>query len=181
MAKKKWRNQQPELYELIGAFLHAIIHAEGLAAKATIDFISEVGFDHIRPKGNNLDLGELRMVTFEYHRPNNTGRMEKVTIHVPLLSLVPIPILQIQEAEVDFCVDIIDIIRTAYREEGDESKKVKMLARMAEARPEKEEVKKPECTRIKIKMTASDIPTGLKHLFNLMDHAVYSQEKLDKR
>lgn len=160
---------------MIGAFLHAIIDAEGLAAKATVNFIREVGFDSTTQQGGKaIDLGALKTVTFQYQRPGNAGKTEVVHISVPLLSLVPVPILQIQEAEISFQIDIIDIIRKSKRTEMDPYT-TRLLAKIAEPQIANDPHPGTGNTYIRIKLNASDIPSGLKHLFHIMDHAVHSK------
>jgi methionine-rich copper-binding protein CopC len=99
------------LYQLIGAPLHALVDAERLSAQATVDFIRQAGFRSLPgpdPSAAGSDeYGALRMVSFSQR---SGGR--DVTISVPLLSMLPIPALQIKDAQLEFAVRIVDAIDT---------------------------------------------------------------------
>jgi hypothetical protein len=104
------------LYELIGAPLAALVDAESQAARATAQFIRSVGFDRseqVAPQEGQAgeadvsDFGKLKMVTFRYDRPEGPDKKRTYKIQVPLLSLVPIPALQIKDAELEFFARIV--------------------------------------------------------------------------
>lgn len=82
---------------LIGGPLDASIKAQANAAKTSWEFIREVGLT-VDP-----DTGEKKAVnvTFQY---NNNGQM--TTLVVPLLVIVPIPYLAINNVSIDFLANI---------------------------------------------------------------------------
>jgi hypothetical protein len=86
---------------LIGGPLTAAVKAQGLAAKETATFIQEVGFV-LDEKGN----ATLRTVEFQYSRLTKNAKdetdTEDVTIKVPLLTLVPIPFIRINDMNINF-------------------------------------------------------------------------------
>jgi hypothetical protein len=99
------------LYELIGAPLMALVDAESQAAKATANFIREMGFSVTQPETEGLapeDFGDLKMVTFRSQKRGSDGKSHSFKVEVPLLSLLPIPALQIKDAELEFLAKIID-------------------------------------------------------------------------
>ena len=99
------------LYELIGAPLMALVDAESQAAKATANFIKEMGFTVNHAEEEDTDpenFGDLRMVTFRYQKRGADGKPLSFKVEVPLLSLLPIPALQIKDAEMEFLAKIID-------------------------------------------------------------------------
>ena len=106
------------LYEIIGAPLHALVEAETHAARATAEFIRDFGFEK-RPsesKGDVIDdFGKLRTVTFIQEKRERDGELVQYRIEIPLLSLVPIPALQIKDAELEFYVKILETLRTKVR------------------------------------------------------------------
>jgi hypothetical protein len=112
---------------LIGAPLTAAINAQALGAKATVDFIQDVGF--IPPSNDEDmlfltagatdaagaplipgDLGQVRTVTFTYATTDATGAVSTAQLTVPLLTVVPIPNLQIAEMTIDFIAKISETI-----------------------------------------------------------------------
>jgi len=103
---------------LIGAPLVAAIEAQGMAAKTTTDFIMDVGFtkptDAVAEEGTNPDVGDVRTVTFKYTadvvKADGTTEKKDFTLMVPLLTIVPIPYLAIEEMTIDFMAKITEAI-----------------------------------------------------------------------
>ena len=113
---------------LIGAPMRAAVEAQALAAQSTVDFIREVGFlpaeddqDPFFPANDtdrrpvNADVGEVRNVVFKYTTTNTTedGSTDTrdVSLTVPILTIVPIPFLRIQEMTIDFSSKITEEFR----------------------------------------------------------------------
>lgn len=112
---------------LIGGPLTAAIDAQSQGAKATVDFIQDVGFippnpdeDMLFPTagaqdaaGNALvpgDMGQVRMITFTYSTIDGAGAVVQSQLSVPLLTVVPIPYLHIAEMTIDFVAKISEAI-----------------------------------------------------------------------
>ena len=114
------------LFEIIGAPLHALVEAETHAARATAEFIRDFGFEKVRSGAEEDaidDFGKLRTVTFIQEKRERSGEVVQYRIEVPLLSLVPIPALQIKDAELEFYVKILETIRTKVRQSVEPEKK----------------------------------------------------------
>ncbi len=105
---------------LIGAPLKAAIEAQGLAAKTTIEFIEKVGFIPTDPDQDpffvdetvDADTGKVRNVTFTYTKTDEAGLDTNVRLTVPILSIVPIPYLGIDEMTIDFIAKLNDTIQS---------------------------------------------------------------------
>jgi len=96
------------LAQLIGAPIHALVDAEAQAAMATARCIRAVGFTGNADDGDGMgDLGDLQMARFTRRRRNADGTEEDVEVQIPLLSMLPIPALQIKDAELDYTVKIV--------------------------------------------------------------------------
>ncbi|MGJ5134646.1 DUF2589 domain-containing protein [Bradyrhizobium oligotrophicum] len=104
---------------LIGGPLVAAVEAQAMAAKSTMDFIMEVGFsgptDDITDPAKQPDIGNVRNVTFKYSadiaKADGTGTEKKdFSLTVPLLTIVPIPNLAIEEMTIDFMAKITESI-----------------------------------------------------------------------
>lgn len=97
------------LSQLIGAPIHALVDAEAQSAMATARFVRAVGFTGPKDgeSGGMGDLGELQMARFTRKRRNADGSDEDVEVQIPLLSMLPIPALQIKDAELDYTVKIV--------------------------------------------------------------------------
>lgn len=98
--------------------MKAAIEAQALAAKTTVDFIEKVGFI---PKDQNQDMmfldetkdadaGTVRNVTFKYKKADENGDQKDVELSVPILSIVPIPYIRIDEMTINFTAKLNDTI-----------------------------------------------------------------------
>jgi hypothetical protein len=93
----------------IGGPLQAAINAQTDASLAQLQFIQDVGFTG----GSN---NELRYVTFKYNKTtiNSSGAQvtTPVDIVVPLLSLVTIPSIRVEEMTIDFIAKLTSVETT---------------------------------------------------------------------
>lgn len=80
---------------MIGAPLSACIEAQEQAARTTVDFIRNVGFDDEHPD-------QVINVTFKYKRQAPDGTTKDVELSVPLLTIVPIPFIAIDTVNISF-------------------------------------------------------------------------------
>lgn len=103
---------------LIGEPMKAAIEAQGLAAKTTVDFIEKVGFipkDPIQDmlfvdENADADAGTIRNVTFQYKKIDENGDEKNISLTVPILSIVPIPYLRLDEMTIDFTAKLNDTL-----------------------------------------------------------------------
>lgn len=90
-----------EMDKLIGAPLTAAADASIQLADSTASFINRVGFDA---------GGKVRTAAFSYHRrsmnEDGTSNLEEMKVDVPMLAIVPIPNLQIDEVNVLFDMEV---------------------------------------------------------------------------
>jgi hypothetical protein len=98
---------------LIGGPLVAAVHAQVQSALATVNFVKQVGFKP--PSGGTVEpgdqtTGEPATVTFTYKKempkPDGTSELKDVQLTVPLLTILPIPFLRIDQVDVDFLAKI---------------------------------------------------------------------------
>ncbi|MBO4531035.1 MAG: DUF2589 domain-containing protein [Paludibacteraceae bacterium] len=82
---------------LIGAPLCACVNAQKQASEATIDYIQKLGFD----KSEDSDDLSVVMVSFEFI---HNGKPK--TMRLPLLSIVPVPYLQIDTVDIKFTAEV---------------------------------------------------------------------------
>ncbi|MFT3776130.1 MAG: DUF2589 domain-containing protein [Minicystis sp.] len=100
------------LSDIIGAPVGAIVQAEAQAARTTLDYIEQVGFekDPNAPAGTSaFDMGRLRMVEFSYQKPDASGQPADFLVRVPLLALLPIPGVRVKSANIAFTAKITDV------------------------------------------------------------------------
>lgn len=102
---------------LIGAPLQAACEAQVMMAKATADFINDIGFITTYKDVNGkkeVDKKQVRNIRFEYQQsiPQEKvdGKIEHVLqnmeINVPLLSVVNIPALSVKKVDITFDMEV---------------------------------------------------------------------------
>jgi hypothetical protein len=93
---------------LIAAPLEALVRAQALAARTTVEFVEQVGFE----QGED-GVSRARMLDFEYVHPrvdpDDPGNMvdTPVRVRVPALSLLPVPHVVVDEATVDLHLRVV--------------------------------------------------------------------------
>lgn len=178
---------------LVGAQLSALIEAEAEGAEVSSEYIENVGFE----KDEKTGTLRLRMVTFQMNRRDVDGKVRTHTIQVPVLTLVPIPLLTIEEAEMEFDMHIEEIITEETKSEGDRTanrraaavarpsasealfnksklSSIKPRARLVTrlARTTKEDTKTAADLSMKVKIAQSPFPVGIERLINIADLSV---------
>lgn len=87
--------------QLIGAPLRAAADASLQLAESTAEFIGKVGFD---------GKGKVRTAAFGYQRcsPNEDGTssLEQMQVEIPLLAVVPVPNLQVDQVNLLFDIEV---------------------------------------------------------------------------
>jgi hypothetical protein len=101
--------QNLPLSSLIGDPMNAAIAAQGNAARTTMDFISEMGFEK-EIDGIN-EKKKLRTVTFSYVKQGSDGVERNFELTVPVLTLLPIPFIRINNMNISFKCNITGSVR----------------------------------------------------------------------
>ena len=140
------------LNKLLGSILADVVRGERQAADASRDHMREVGFEGGRSKD---DWGRIRFVRFSFATENPDGRIQNRTLRVPLLTLLPIPLQQVAQAEFEFFVRVSDV-------GGGKADDSLIAGDVAPYVPEGQTAAVAD-PRIKVKMTLkqSDLPAGL--------------------
>jgi hypothetical protein len=94
--------------ELIGGPLKSAVEAQTMAAESTVQFIQRVGF--LPPAGGSTPPG-LRTVTFAYEKDDGDGNPQNFSLTVPLLAIVPVPFIRLDEINIDFSAKLNDVVR----------------------------------------------------------------------
>ena len=184
------------LYQLIGAPLLAVVQAEAQAAQVTAAFIQEVGFKP-PPGGKPLQegdsLGDLKIAKFGHKVRGIDGVTRDHTVEVPVLSLYPIPLLQVKDAEFDFAVKVLDHVSKGPElatqqattttdaasppglKEFLSQNRIEFKGAIAREHTADSTQHSSEMQlKVKIRMEQADVPMGLLKLFNLMDQTIQS-------
>lgn len=185
-------SQVMELQQLIAGPLIATIEADSLSARRYLDYLFEIAFEsYDRTTGKT---GKLRALTFVYNS-QDAGGSRKQRVSIPMLTLVPLPLLQVQEAEFDFDIKILDAV-SEQREETfslEEGKAIppageqpggafRMRASLAPKQGSGKESGNSQQglsanMKVHIKMHQADMPGGLANLLHLTASNMQTEEE----
>lgn len=187
--KPKVSSQVMELKELISAPLVATIDADSISARRYLNYLLELAFESYDKETG--EVGKLRTLDFTYGSRDVGGlRMQRVSI--PLLTLVPLPLLQVKEADFDFDIQIVDAVSSdkdatfslkngASDDTGDVPEGVKLRVSMAAASAEGNVKSTTQQSltanmKVKVKMQQADMPGGLSNLLHLTTNNLHMEE-----
>lgn len=185
-------SQVMELKDLISGPLVATVDADTISARRYLSYLCELAFesyDHQTGKA-----GPLRMLEFTYQTSSMEGQhMQKVSI--PMLTLVPLPLLQVQEADFDFDIQIVDALQADKNstfslnnptenavEQGctEKSEGLKLRVTMAPQSGSSTAKSNSSMTanmKVSVKMRQADMPGGLTKLLHLTTSNALSAEE----
>ena len=176
---KQTSSQVMELKDLISGPLAATIDADSIAARRYLSYLMELAFDSYDKETGKV--GELRMLEFPY-QSHDIGGNHLQHVKIPLLTLVPLPLLQVKEADFDFDIQIIDALsadtdatfslRNGATPKNKAPEGVKLRVSMASAKSSdsrKSGVQQSLTAnmKVKVRMEQADMPGGLANLLHL--------------
>ena len=190
-AVTRTNSQVMELQQLIAGPLIATVEADAMSAQKYYSYLMGIAFDDYDAATNSAS--RLRMLTFNYFDTDANGRREQ-TVSIPLFTIVPLPLLQIQEADFDFDIKIVDAItettedRFSYEngtiEEGhEEPSSMKMRASLAPQSGQSKGDMQQNLTanmKVHVKMRQADMPAGLSNLLQLAANNMLIQDAAKK-
>lgn len=109
MNKGQTSSQIMELKDLISAPLVATIDADSISSRRYLSYVFELAFENYNPQTGAV--GDIRYLEFSYQNVSLEGTKTQ-TIKIPILTLIPLPLLQVKEANFDFDIQIIDAVST---------------------------------------------------------------------
>ena len=169
-----------EFGELVGAQVRALIEAELEGAEETWRFVEQVGF-----KRNEDGQLEMQFLTFDMMRLDVDGKLRKHTVKIPILTLLPLPMLTIKEANINFDLTVERVLPTKQSPQPDRPNRpsdltliprktrAKLVTRVARTK------KGPAETRtdmtVSVRMGQSDLTLGIERLLNTADLGVQDE------
>ena len=147
--------QKIDFGSLLGAPLTACVEAQAQAASATGRYIEETGF--VRDSDYNL---QALFLSFDF---TMDGRRKRIT--VPLISVVPLPYLQIDNVDIRFATDVS-------LEDGYLVGTVSSDGYTETTSQQQSTLKSDLRIRVALKASTSDIPYGLARVLEVMNKAM---------
>lgn len=187
-----------DLAELFSMPLTALIEADALAAQTFIDFVRRYGFEDHDSKDFDK-FGKLKMVSFSYTKLGANGQPQVFNIEVPLILLIPLPALTIDDASMTFEVEIFGIAKRSdevqraliegkipHHLQPVSRRQKQMRVRMARSTSRKggattqegvrAEAKSRTKMHVDVKLRQSDLPEGILQMLNLTSQSTQDTE-----
>lgn len=177
---KKTSSQVMELQKLIAGPLIATIDADFMSANRYLDYLMRIAFESYDPVTGKT--GKIRMLSFSFSEQDVNGARKK-NVSIPLLTLVPLPLLHVEEADFDFDIKILDAysenVEEKFSEEEGKNEQgqsgastFKMRASLAPQQNSKSGTGELQQSlsanmKVKVKMRQADMPAGLSNLLHL--------------
>ena len=173
-------SQVMELQQLIAGPLVSTIEADTLSSRRYLEMLQLIAFEDVTEGDRNIR--RLRTLKFAYQETNVNGYRNKV-VSIPLVTLLPLPLLQIKEADFDFDINILDAVSSGTVESFDygegkieqnneNRRPFRLRASLAPksgsgSYSDKSEQQLSTNMKVHVKMRQADMPAGLSNLLRL--------------
>lgn len=190
--KMRVSSQVMELKDLISGPLVATIEADSISSRRYLSYLLDLTFESYDQKTGKT--GKLRTLDFTY-QSNDLGGKRTQHVSIPMLTLVPLPLLQVKEAEFDFDIQIVDALSAdksstfSLKKETDteidnvtEGVKLRVLMAQGDGKSKSTKSVRRSLTanmKVRVKMQQADMPAGLSNLLHLTTNNVQTMEELD--
>lgn len=165
---------------LIGGPLNAAIRAQATAANSTVDFIKQIGFK---------DDGTVNNVTFTYGDGSN-----QQTLVVPILTIVPIPFIRIDDMNIQFKASMSQSSETNESESKSLAAEAKLTAsarywlfkaEMSASVSSKKDSSSTKNSKYAVEYTIDvnvhavqdDMPAGMSKVLNILTESIERQQQ----
>lgn len=173
-------SQVMELQQLIAGPLVSTIEADTLSSRRYLEMLQLIAFEDVTEGDRNIR--RLRTLKFAYQETNVNGYRNKV-VSIPLVTLLPLPLLQIKEADFNFDINILDAVSSGTVESFDygegkieqnneNRRPFRLRASLAPksgsgSYSDKSEQQLSANMKVHVKMRQADMPAGLSNLLRL--------------
>ncbi len=194
---------------MLGGPLIAVVNAQAQAAMTTVNFIKEVGFK--KPAAiadaENQETEDPIYVTFKYPKevlpytpavpagPNNQppaspavpAKYETQELTVPILTMIPIPFLRVDETTIDFNAKInaVEYTKTDTNVKVDASldaragwlwgsARLKVSASYQKSTEQGSTVDRTYSLQVHIKAVQDEIPAGMEKILSILENSIVS-------
>ena len=189
------------LGSIIGGALSAIVEAQSQAAHTTVNFINEVGFEGKQGerKPVYIDFQYEKMIIPEKESQQEEAEKQKqiTSLKVPLLTMVPIPYIRVDDATIDFNVKINSVQETKTSSDLNYGGKteafanyngfrfktgIKLSASISNQKKSStsDTVKRDYSLNIHVHAKQDDMPAGVEHLLDLLSDASSTNTYIEK-
>lgn len=164
------------LAEILGSALSSVIDAQAQSARATVEFIKDVG---IIPPATPGGEEKLRTLLFRYRKLDENQREADFVVEIPLLGIIDIPMISVKNAAFAFSYEVTNT-NPGTKEISTSSAGSNYLSRLAAPAQLKGRVTRtPSATsgsekaslQVKVELEKSAMPVGLEKILDILEVA----------
>jgi Protein of unknown function (DUF2589) len=165
-----------ELGQLVGALLSAVVEGQQEATASSLAFVEQVGL----LRGDTGDE-RFRTVTIRYSKLDENQQPAEFTLEVPLLAMVSIPTLVVQNAKISFSYNVTETTTSETPEgterlrppvlEGDTPRRVVLKGFVQQRRPAGDS-RETAGIDVEVSVQSVPLPLGLERLLELTELTV---------
>lgn len=159
------RSSDITIGELIAAPLKAAADAQVDLAKSTVEFIRTVGLEQD-------GTGKVRSLNFNLSAMDKDGAERNLQIQAPLLAIVPIPNLAVEEVDIGFQMEVTSATRNSTESPGSESQGVNVYGQVSSQASSTRETNQSAKYQIQVKARKQEMPEGLSRILDIMAQSV---------
>jgi hypothetical protein len=172
---------------MIGGPLSAVINAQAQAAITSVEFIKAVGF-HPDDAVTTTDRGKPVMVTFEYHKAVEqtddgvtTTSVQPFELTVPILTMLPIPFIRIEETTIDFNAKITSVQESAVNDQLGFDASVSLKFKPVELKTSfsykrstssSDKVERTYSLQVHVRAVQDEMPAGMERLLGILENSI---------
>lgn len=179
-----------DFQSMIGGPLNAVVRAQAQSAQTSVDFIKSVGFNAADAP---TDPGKPTMVTFTYDKPtekkddqgNITIVLEPYNLTVPILTMLPIPYIRVEEVTIDFNAKINSVVESTTTSSSDLSAslsgkggwgpfsaELKCSYSTKKSTSATDKTERIYSMNIHVRAVQDELPAGLEKLLNILENSI---------
>lgn len=180
---------------MIGGPLNAVIKAQAQSAQTSVDFIKSVGFNG--PDAD--DPGKPTMVTFEYMKVLDvkgadgtiTPTATPMTLTVPILTMLPIPFIRVEEVTIDFNAKINSVVESTTASSSDLATSLKVKGGWGPVSAElkcsysskkstssSDKTERTYSLAIHVRAVQDELPAGMEKLLGILENSITETKKV---
>jgi hypothetical protein len=184
-----------DFQSMIGGPLNAVIKAQAQSAQTSVDFIKSVGFN---PPESGTDAGKPTMVSFTYDKAietkdtqgNITVTPTPYNITVPILTMLPIPFIRVEEVTIDFNAKINSVAESTTSSSSDlnaslaakggwgpVSVELKCSYSNKKSTSSTEKTERTYSLAIHVRAVQDELPAGLEKLLSILENNIQEVKK----
>lgn len=158
--------------DLIAAPLKGAADAQLDLAKSTVDFINTIGIEKDE-NGNE----RTRNLSFTVNQTGNDGKMNEMSIQAPLLAVVPVPNLAIEEVNIEFQMEVTSATKENTSSSAEENKDgeeegVRVCGKVSSQASGTRETNQSAKYQIQVKAHKQETPEGLSRILDVLSQSI---------